>query len=151
VPDRDARRGVRRVRLNALQGINDMPKQSIIPADSGKPLAPYVPGSMADGVVYVSGTLPFDKDNNVVHVGDAAAQTRHVLETIKGVVEAAGGSMDDVTFNMIMLTDWANYTKVNEVYAEYFPGEKPARYCIQCGLVKPDALIEIASIAHVGQ
>lgn len=59
--------------------------------------------------------------------------------------------MDDVTFNMIMLTDWANYTKINEVYAEYFPGEKPARYCIQCGLVKPDALIEIASIAHVGQ
>lgn len=52
-----------------------MPKQSIIPAGSGKPLAPYVPGSMADGVVYVSGTLPFDKDNNVVHVGDAAAQT----------------------------------------------------------------------------
>ncbi len=128
-----------------------MPKQSIIPAGTGKPLAPYVPGSMADGVVYVSGTLPFDKDNNVVHVGDATAQTRHVLETIKGVVEAAGGSMDDVTFNMIMLTDWANYTKVNEVYAEYFPGEKPARYCIQCGLVKPDALIEIASIAHVGQ
>jgi len=151
VPDRGARRGVRRVRLNALQGINDMPKQSIIPAGSGKPLAPYVPGSMADGVVYVSGTLPFDKDNNVVHVGDAAAQTRHVLETIKGVVEAAGGSMHDVTFNMIMLTDWANYAKVNEVYAEYFPGEKPARYCIQCGLVKPDALIEIASIAHVGQ
>lgn len=127
-----------------------MPKQSIIPAGSGKPLAPYVPGSMADGVVYVSGTLPFDKDNNVVHVGDAAAQTRHVLETIKGVVEAAGGSMGDVTFNMIMLTDWANYSQVNEVYAEYFPGEKPARYCIQCGLVKPDALIEIASIAHVG-
>ena len=128
-----------------------MPKQSIIPAGSGKPLAPYVPGSMADGVVYVSGTLPFDKDNNVVHVGDAAAQTRHVMETIKGVVEAAGGSMDDDTFNMIMLTDWANYTKVNEVYAEYFPGEQPARYCIQCGLVKPDALIEIASIAHDGQ
>lgn len=128
-----------------------MPKQSIIPAGTGKPLAPYVPGSMADGVVYVSGTLPFDKDNNVVHVGDAAAQTRHVLETIKGVVEAAGGSMHDVTFNMIMLTDWANYAKVNEVYAEFFPGEKPARYCIQCGLVKPDALIEIASIAHVGQ
>jgi len=134
-----------------LQEIIDMPKQSVIPAGSGKPLAPFVPGSMADGVVYVSGTLPFDKDNNVVHIGDAAAQTRHVLEIIKGVVEAAGGSMGDVTFNMIMLTDWANYAKVNEVYAEYFPGEKPARYCIQCGLVKPDALIEIASIAHVGK
>jgi|TARA_Y100001956_G_scaffold78202_1_gene89625 aminoacrylate peracid reductase len=128
-----------------------MPKTSIIPEGSGKPLAPYVPGSMADGVLYVAGTLPFDKDNNVVHVGDAEAQTRHVLETIKGVVEAAGGTMDDVTFNMIMVTGWDNYAAVNKVYAEYFPGEKPARYCIQCGLVKPDALIEIASIAHVGK
>ena len=128
-----------------------MPFTPVIPAGSGKPLAPYSPGAIADGVLYVAGTLPLDAQNNVVHVGDAAAQTRHVLETIKGVVEAAGGSMDDVTFNMIMLTDWANYTKINEVYAQYFPGEKPARYCIQCGLVKPDALIEIASIAHVGQ
>ena len=128
-----------------------MPKTSIIPEGSGKPLAPYVPGSMADGVVYVSGTLPFDKDTNVVHVGDAEAQTRHVLEIIKSVVEEAGGTMADVTFNMIMVTDWANYAAVNKVYAECFPGEKPARYCIQCGLVKPDALVEIASIAHVGK
>ena len=127
-----------------------MPKQSVIPAGTAKPIAPFVPGSLADGVLYVSGTLPFDKDNNVVHVGDAAAQARHVLETIKGVVEEAGGSMDDVTFNMIMITDWANYAAINAVYAEYFPGEKPARYCIQCGLVKPDALVEIASIAHLG-
>ena len=128
-----------------------MPKTSIIPEGSGKPLAPYVPGSMADGVLYAAGTLPFDKDNNVVHVGDPEAQTRHVLETIKGVVEAAGGTMDDVTFNMIMITDWDHYGAVNKVYAEYFPGEKPARYCIQCGLVKPDALVEIASIAHIGK
>ncbi|RBW48802.1 pyrimidine utilization protein C [Marinobacter sp. F3R11] len=128
-----------------------MSKTSIIPKGTGKPLAPYVPGSMADDVLYVSGTLPFDKDNNVVHVGDAEAQTRHVLETIKGVVEAANGTMDDVTFNMIMVTDWDNYAAVNKVYAEYFPGEKPARYCIKCELVKPDALVEIASIAHVGK
>lgn len=128
-----------------------MPKTTITPAGTGKPLAPFVPGTLADGVLYVSGTLAFDKDNNVVHVGDAAAQTRHVLETIKSVVEAAGGTMDDVTFNSIFLTDWQNYAAINQVYAEFFPGDKPARYCIQCGLVKPDALIEIASIAHIGR
>lgn len=128
-----------------------MPKTSIIPQGSGKPLAPFVPGSLADGILYVSGTLPFDKDNNVVYVGDPEAQTRHVLEIIKSVVETAGGTMDDVTFNMIMITDWAHYAAVNKVYAEYFPGEKPARYCIQCGLVKPDALVEIATIAHVAK
>lgn len=127
-----------------------MPKQAIIPAGTGTPIAPFVPGTLADGIVYVSGTLPFDKDNNVVHVGDATAQTRHVLAIIKNVIETAGGTMDDVTFNMIMVKDWADYAKVNTVYAEFFPGEKPARYCIQCGLVKPDALVEIASIAHIG-
>ena len=127
-----------------------MPMRAIIPHGSGKPLAPYSPGAMADGVVYVSGTLPFDKDNNVVHVGDPAAQTRHVLETIQSVIVAAGGTMADVTFNMIFITDWGNYAAINSVYAEFFPGDKPARYCIQCGLVKPDALIEIATIAHVG-
>ncbi|MFD1702528.1 pyrimidine utilization protein C [Methylopila henanensis] len=128
-----------------------MPKTIITPPGTGKPIAPYSPGTLADGVLYVSGTLPFDKDNNVVHVGDVAAQTRHVLEIIKSVVEAAGGAMTDITFNHIFLTDWANYAAMNAVYAEYFPEDRPARYCIQCGLVKPDALVEIASIAHVGK
>lgn len=128
-----------------------MPMQPVIPAGSGKPLAPYSPGAMADGVVYVSGTLPLDAEANVVHVGDPSAQTRHVLEIVKGVVEAAGGTLADVTFNQIFLTDWTHYAAINAVYAEYFPGDKPARYCIQCGLVKPDALVEIASTAHVGR
>ncbi|OWJ80380.1 pyrimidine utilization protein C [Haematobacter genomosp. 1] len=128
-----------------------MPKEIVVPAGSGKPLAPYSPGTKADGVVYVSGTLPFDKDNNVVHVGDAAAQTRHVLELIKSVIETAGGTMEDVTMNHIFLTDWSNYGAINTVYAEFFPGDKPARYCVQTGLVKPDALVEIATVAHIGK
>ncbi len=127
-----------------------MPKTIVLPPGTSTPIAPFSPGTLADGVVYVSGTLAFDKDNNIVHVGDAAAQTKHVLETIKSVIETAGGTMADVTFNHIFLTDWANYGAINKVYAEYFPGDKPARYCIQCGLVKPDALVEIATIAHVG-
>ena len=128
-----------------------MPKTIVLPPGTSTPIAPFSPGTLADGIVYVSGTLAFDKDNNDVHAGDAAAQTRHVLETIKSVVETAGGTMDDVTFNSIFITDWANYGAVNKVYAEYFPGEEPARFCIQCGLVKPDALVEIATIAHVGK
>lgn len=127
-----------------------MSKQVVIPEGTSAPLAPYVPATKADNIVYVSGTLSFDENNNVVCIGDAAGQTRHILETIKKVIETAGGTMDDVTFNSIFIKDWADYTAVNTVYAEYFPGDKPARFCIQCGLVKPDALIEIASIAHVG-
>lgn len=126
-----------------------MPKQIILPAGTPPPLAPYVPATKADNIVYVSGILAFDENNNVLHVGDAAAQTCHVLETIKGILANAGGSLQDVTFNHIFLRDWADYAAMNQVYAEYFPDERPARYCIQVGLVKPDALVEIASVAHV--
>ena len=126
-----------------------MPKNVIIPEGTGKPLAPYVPATEANNIVYVSGTLPLDANNDVVHVGDAAAQTRYVLETIQKVIVAAGGSMDDVTFNSIFIKDWADYAAINQVYAEFFPNDKPARYCIQCGLVKAEALIEIASVAHL--
>ena len=125
-----------------------MTDRAIIPQGTHAPIAPFSPGMMADNVIYVSGTLAFDSNNDVVHEGDAAGQTRHILETIKRVLETAGSSLADVTFNMIFVTDWANYAAVNKVYAEYFPGEKPARYCIQCGLVKPACLVEIASIAH---
>jgi len=125
-----------------------MTDRAIIPSGTHAPIAPFSPGMMADNVIYVSGTLAFDANNDVVHEGDAAGQTRHILETIKRVLETAGSSLADVTFNSIFITDWANYAAVNKVYAEYFPGEKPARFCIQCGLVKPACLVEIASIAH---
>ncbi|MGY8710778.1 pyrimidine utilization protein C [Bradyrhizobium sp. 18BD] len=125
-----------------------MTDRAIIPTGTHAPIAPFSPGMMADNVIYVSGTLAFDANNDVVHEGDAAGQTRHILETIKRVLETAGSSLADVTFNSIFITDWANYGAVNKVYAEYFPGEKPARFCIQCGLVKPACLVEIASIAH---
>ncbi|WP_192257999.1 pyrimidine utilization protein C [Mesorhizobium silamurunense] len=123
----------------------------VVPDGTCRPIAPYSPGVIADGILYVSGTLAFDKDNNVVHIGDAGAQTRHVLESIKAVIESAGGTLDDVTMNHIFVTDWSNCQAVNKAYAEYFPGDKPARYCLQCGLVKPDALVEITTVAHLGR
>lgn len=126
-----------------------MPKNVIIPEGTSKPLAPYVPATEANNIVYVSGTLPLDANNDVVHVGDAAAQARYVLETIQKVIVTAGGSMDDVTFNSIFIKDWADYAAINQVYADFFPNDKPARYCIQCGLVKAEALVEIASVAHL--
>lgn len=127
-----------------------MPKQVIIPLGTATPLAPFVPATKAGNIVYVSGTLAFDENNNVVCVGDAAGQTRHILDTIKKVLATAGGKMDDITFNSIFVKDWADYSAVNVVYAEYFPNDKPARFCVQVGLVKPDALVEIASVAHLG-
>ena len=50
----------------------------------------------------------------------------------------------------IFLSDMAHYAAMNAVYREYFPAEPPARWCIQCGLVKPEFLVEISAVAHLG-
>jgi aminoacrylate peracid reductase len=121
----------------------------IVPKGSAPPLAPYSPGAKAGNTVYVSGTLAIDKDGKTVGVGDAKAQTRFILESIRSVVEAAGGSMKDIAFNHIFLKDLKDYAAMNEVYREFFPANQPARYCIRADLVKPEFLVEIASIAHL--
>ena len=127
-----------------------MPYQPIVPKGSAPPLAPYSPGVRAGNTVYVSGIVSLDADGNTVGVGDVKAQTRHVLEAIKAIVEATGGSMEDIAFNQIFLSDLADYAGMNEVYRAYFPADPPARYCIRADLVKPEFLVEIASTAHIG-
>ena len=126
-----------------------MPFEAINPPQFPTPIAPYSSAVKAGNVLYVSGMLALGDGGAVLHVGDAAGQTRHVLEAIKTTVEAAGGTMADVAMNHIFLKDLADYAAFNTVYAEFFPGAKPARYCIQCNLVKPDCLVEIASVAHL--
>lgn len=126
-----------------------MPIKPVVPAGSPPPLAPYSPGARAGNVLYVSGTLALGADGKLVGAGDVRAQTRHVLESIKSVLAAAGGRMSDIAFNQIFLKDLADYAAMNEVYREYFPSNPPARYCIRADLVKPEFLVEIASTAHL--
>jgi len=127
-----------------------MPFTPINPPQFPPPIAPYSAGTRAGDTIYVSGTLALGEDGVVLYPGDAMAQTRHVLEVIRTTLAAAGATIADIAMNHIFLTDWANYAAINAVYAAYFPGDKPARYCIQCGLVKPGCLVEIASVAHIG-
>ena len=81
--------------------------------------------------------------------GDVRAQTRHVLEAIRAVIEAAGGTMADIAMNQIFIKRLADYGAVNEVYAEYFPKDPPARYCIRADLVREEFLVEIAATAYL--
>ena len=126
----------------------------IIPPGSAPPLAPYSPGvrvSAASEVVHVSGMLALDAAGAIVGVGDVRAQTRCVLDAVKAVIEAAGGSLADVAMNQIFLKDLADYAAFNEVYREYFPGNHPARYCIRADLVKPEFLVEVAATAYLSR
>jgi aminoacrylate peracid reductase len=128
-----------------------MPKEIIVPAGSPPPLAPYSPGTKAGGAVYVSGMLAMDKDGKTIGIGNVKEQTRAVLNAIKSVIETAGGTMSDIAYNAIFLKDLADYAAMNEVYREFFPSEPPARYCIRADLVRPEFLVEISSIAHLGR
>jgi aminoacrylate peracid reductase len=126
-----------------------MPFEAINPPQFPTPIAPYSAAAKAGNTVYVSGVLALGEGGVVLHIGDAGAQTRAVLDTIKTTLEAAGATLAGVAFNHIFLKDLADYAAFNTVYAEYFPGPKPARYCIKTELVKPECLVEIASIAHL--
>ena len=126
-----------------------MTHEVIIPSGSAPPLAPYSPGVKAGETVYVSGVLAMDANGNIVGPGDIKAQTQQVIESIRSVIEEAGGTLADVAFNQIFLADLNHYAEMNEVYGKYFGENSPARYCIKAELVKPEFLVEISSIAHL--
>lgn len=126
-----------------------MPKTIVTPPHAAPPLAPYSPGVRAGNHLYVSGVLAIDSIGDLVGVGNVQAQTRHVLESVRAVVEAAGGTMQDVVHNAIFLKDMADYAAMNAVYAEFFPSAPPARYCIRADLVKPEFLVELSTIACI--
>ena len=126
-----------------------MAGQPVLPKGSPPPLAPYSPGFRSGSLVCTAGVLSMDAAGNVVGAGDVRAQTRQVLENIRDVLEAAGGSLEDIVYNMIFLADLGDYQAMNEVYGSYFPENPPARACVQAGLVKPEFLVEIAATAVI--
>ena len=128
-----------------------MAGQPVLPKGSPPPLAPYSPGFRSGQFVCTAGILSMDATGNVVGAGDAREQTRQILENIRDVLEAAGGSLEDIVYNMIFLADLGDYQAMNEVYGSYFPENPPARACVQAGLVKPEFLVEIAATAVIGE
>lgn len=129
-----------------------MPRETIMPASLPKPPVPYTPGILADNVLYVAGILSLADDmKTTVGVGDIRVQTRQVINTIKTIVEEAGGTLKDIAFNSIFLRNLEDYGGMNEIYGEFFNESPPARYCIRADLVPPDCLVEIASIAHIAK
>ncbi|MGY4225059.1 aminoacrylate peracid reductase [Bradyrhizobium sp. USDA 4503] len=126
-----------------------MPIEMITPPNP-PPLALYSAATKAGGFIYVSGTVASGPKGEVLAVGDAREQARLVIESIKATIEAGGGTLKSVVFNQIFLKDLKDYTAFNEVYREYWTDHRPARYCIQAELVRPEFLVEIATTAYVG-
>ena len=126
-----------------------MRSSSIMSEGSLPALDLYSTETKGGNTLYVSGMVALNNKGKIVGKNDATAQTRQILESMKSVIEAAGGTMADIIFNMIFLKDLADYPKMNAVYCEYFPKNPPARYCARADLVKPEFLVEITAIAHI--
>jgi 2-iminobutanoate/2-iminopropanoate deaminase len=80
---------------------------------------------------------------------DVPSQTRQVLENLKTVLEAAGSGMDRVLKTTVYMIDLGGFAQMNEVYATFFPGVKPARAAIQVGALPKGAQVEIDAIAKL--
>jgi 2-iminobutanoate/2-iminopropanoate deaminase len=76
-------------------------------------------------------------------------QAGRCLDNVKAVVEAAGGSMSDVVKTTIYLADITDFVAVNEVYAEFFAENLPARAVIEASALPKGALIAVEAIASI--
>lgn len=110
------------------------------------PGIPYSAGMKIGDFIFVSGQVGA-VDNNGKVIEGIEAQTRQVMERLKGVLEAGGASLDDVVKTTVFITSAADFARMNEVYAGYFPVNPPARSTVVVSLVKPEMLIEIECIA----
>ncbi|MFH1672127.1 MAG: RidA family protein [Pseudomonadota bacterium] len=124
-----------------------MSKKIIYTPKVAKPVNPYSQATLAGNLLFVAGTIAENQEGKIVGKGDIKIQTRQVLENIKAVIEAAGGTLRDVTRTTVYLTDFDNYFGMNEVYRSYFSIDPPARATVKVSLRNPDVLIEIESTA----
>ena len=124
--------------------------ERIFPASVPTPRGPYSPAVRAGDFIYVSGQGPVDPATDQLSPGDIQHETRLVLGNIKRILEGCGASMADVVKCSVFLKDGREFSQMNEVYAEFFGDQKPARSTIQCGFVA-DILVEIDCVAYQPQ
>lgn len=114
-----------------------------------KAIGPYEQAILVNGFVFTAGQIALDpKTGNIVE-GGIAAQTRQVLENLKGVLEASGSSLDQVVKATVFLKNMADFAAMNEVYAEYLGRSKPARSTVAVAELPREALIEIDLVALI--
>lgn len=109
--------------------------------------APYSQAIACRGLVFCSGQIPLDPQSQELVSQDIGEQTVRVLENLKGVLEAAGSSLDDVLKTTVFLTDLNDFAAMNEVYARYFPNQPPARSTFEVSKLPGGASVEIEAIA----
>ena len=112
-----------------------------------KAIGPYSQAVRANGFVFLSGQIALDPKTQQVVEGDVAVQTERVLENLKGVVEAAGASLQSVVKTTVFLADMNDFAKMNDVYGRYFAMNPPARSTVEVSKLPRNVRVEIDLIA----
>lgn len=121
--------------------------ERITPPGVPIPRGPYSPAVRAGDFIYVSGQGPVDTTTNQMSLGDVQHETRLVLNNIKKILEGCGASMADVVKCSVFISDGRDFAAMNEVYAEFFGENKPARTTVEAKFAIPEMKVEIDAIA----
>jgi reactive intermediate/imine deaminase len=113
--------------------------------------APQAIGTYSQAVrtgdtVYVSGQIPLDPATGALISGDIDAEIRRVFENLKGIADAAGGSLASTVKLTVFLTDMGHFPRVNEIMATYFSTPYPARAAVGVAALPRGARVEMECI-----
>jgi 2-iminobutanoate/2-iminopropanoate deaminase len=102
----------------------------------------------AKAIVYVAGQVAYDKDGSPMHRGDFRGQAREAFRAIKALVEAQGGTLDNVVKINTYVTDIRYRVDLVPVREEFFGKKGPASTLIAVpALAHPDWMIEVEAVA----
>ena len=107
-----------------------MSKTTIQTADAPSAIGTYSQAVRHGDLVFLSGQIPLDPGTMEMVEGDFEARARQVFDNLKAVVDAAGGTMNQLLKVNVFLTDLANFATVNTVMADYFDQPYPARAAV---------------------
>ncbi|RPH38703.1 MAG: RidA family protein [Planctomycetota bacterium] len=124
--------------------------KKIVSTDAApKAIGPYSQAVDLGDLVFLSGQIPLDPaSGQFVGAGDVVAQTERVIQNMQGVLQAAGMTLSNVVRTTVFMIDLAEFPKMNEVYAKYFPQDPPARSTVQVAALPRGSRVEIDAIAR---
>jgi len=126
-------------------------RETISTDNAPKAIGPYSQAVIHNGIAYLSGQIPLDPATNQLIEGDIAAQTERVIQNLKAVLEACGGSLETVLKTTVFLKDMSDFPRMNEVYGRFFASKPPARSTVQAARLPRDVSVEIDVIASVSR
>jgi len=124
-----------------------MTKEVISTDNAPKAIGPYSQGTKANGFVFCSGQIPANPATGELVTGSITEQTKQSLSNVKGVIEAAGSSMDKVVKVTVFLKDMNDFAEMNSEYAKWFTDNPPARAAVEVTRLPKDVDVEIEAIA----